>query len=149
MIIKNIIRSFFRVIKKMEEWSIEPEKASIYREPDQEEEERRVFFSVWDALQFKENTQAYHLNSVIGFEEWIDMEEIRRRINDLFDVEYKNFRSLYPYLKTLVDVGLMETTSAGGRRKWRKVALIVPVSKEQAKKEEIVVENKKKEKLNN
>ena len=110
------------------------------------EEEATTILSIWDTLHFKENTQAYHLNSVIGFEEWVDMEEIRRRILELFGAEYKNFRSLYPYLKTMGDIGLMETSNVGGRRKWRKVALLIPIKKEQEKKEPIKIEEKKRRK---
>lgn len=78
--------------------------------------------SLWDYIQFRENTQAHHLTTVIGFEEFVDMDEIRRRIQELFHIEYKNERSLYPYLKTLVDIGLFETIDVGGKRKWRKKA---------------------------
>lgn len=81
--------------------------------------------TVWDFLKFQENTQADHLSKVIGFEEWVDMEEMRRRIQELFGVNYKNERSLYPYLKALSDAGLFESTSAGGRRKWRKKDLLI------------------------
>lgn len=94
-----------------------PKEAEVLapRAPEQEE-----FHSIWNFLEIKENTQAFHLKEVIGFEEWVDMEEIRRRILELFGIEYKNARSLYPHLKTLVDLGLFETTDVGGRRKWRK-----------------------------
>jgi hypothetical protein len=81
--------------------------------------------SVWDYLDFRENTQAHHLTSVIGFEELVDMDEIRRRIQEQFHVEYKNERSLYPYLKTLVDIGLFETLDVGGKRKWRKKTVLI------------------------
>lgn len=149
MVIKRIVKLFFKIVKRMEKWSEDPEKLSIYTPLEGGETEKKEIISVWDVLKFKENTQAYHLNNVIGFEEWIDMEEIRRRVKELFLVEYKNFRSLYPYLKTLVDLGLMETTSAGGRRKWRKVMLLVEANKEEKKKEEIRVRmEKKKDKQN-
>jgi hypothetical protein len=82
--------------------------------------EAEEYHSIWNFLDIKENTQAFHLKEVIGFEEWVDMEEIRRRIFELFGIQYKNERSLYPHLKTLVDLGLFETTDVGGRRKWRK-----------------------------
>lgn len=94
----------------------------------------------WDYLKFQENTQAHHLASVLNFEEWLEMEEIRRRISELFGITYKNERSLYPYLKTLVDIGLVEGSNIGGRRKWRKKALLIKFSelkkaREEAKKE--------------
>ncbi|MBI4052400.1 MAG: hypothetical protein HY394_00005 [Candidatus Diapherotrites archaeon] len=86
-----------------------------------------------------ENTQAFHLASVIGFDEWVDMEEIRRRVVALFGIEYKNEKSLYPYLKTLSDIGLFESTSAGGRRKWRKkdLIIIIKTKKDEEKAKEI------------
>jgi len=91
--------------------------------------------SVWDFLQFNEHTQAFHLASVIRFDEWAAMDEIRRRIFELFQVDYENERSLYPYLKTMVDIGLIETNSIGGKRKWRKKDLLVKIEKE-AKEEQ-------------
>ena len=108
----------------------------LYKAEDQGEKEIK---SVWDVLQFNENTQASHLASVIRFDEWVDMDEIRRRIMELFQIDYKNERSLYPYLKTLVDVGLMETNNIGGKRKWRKRDLLVKVEKKKDKKEEVAV----------
>ncbi len=88
-------------------------------------ESRTEIHSIWDYLDFRENTQAHHLTSVIGFEELVDMDEVRRRIQEQFHIEYKNERSLYPYLKTLVDIGLFETVDVGGRRKWRKRAALI------------------------
>ncbi len=81
--------------------------------------------TLWDYLEFQDNTQASHVVKVLGFEEWIDMEEIRRRIRELFGISYENDRSLYPYIKTLVDVGLLEINNVGGKRKWRKRELLV------------------------
>lgn len=106
-------------------------------------EERKGFEirSIWDFLQFNEHTQAFHLASVIRFDEWVTMEEVRRRIFDLFQVDYENERSLYPYLKTMVDVGLIESNNIGGKRKWRKKDLLIKIEKE--KKEE---KDKEKEK---
>ncbi len=146
MPLKRLIRRIFRLFKRVDQWSQEPKDRSIYVEPE-EAEETQTLLSVWDILRFRDNTQAYHLNGVLGFDEWVDMEEVRRRIYEIFGVEYKNFRSLYPYLKTLVDLGLMETTSVGGRRKWRKVALLVSVREKDAgnaEKKEVVILNKKK-----
>ncbi|VVC00193.1 Uncharacterised protein [uncultured archaeon] len=81
---------------------------------------REEIHSIWDYLKLNENTQASHIIAVLGFDEWISMEEIMRRIRELFHVDYQNDRSLYPYIKTLVDVGLVETQSTGGKKKWRK-----------------------------
>ena len=83
--------------------------------------------SIWDYLRFQEHTQAYHITNVVGFDEWVAMEEIRRRITDLFSIAYKNERSLYPYIKTLADIGIMETSNVGGKRKWRKKDLMIKI----------------------
>ena len=91
--------------------------------------------SIWDFLQFNEHTQAFHLASVIRFDEWATMDEIRRRIFELFQVDYENERSLYPYLKTMVDIGLIETNSIGGKRKWRKKDLLIKIEKDVETKE--------------
>jgi hypothetical protein len=93
--------------------------------------------SIWDILKFNEHTQAFHLVSVIRFDEWVTMDEIRRRIFELFQIDYQNERSLYPYLKTLVDIGLIETSNIGGKRKWRKKDLLVKVEQKKEEKEEI------------
>ncbi len=119
-------------------------KEEIYeKEVDKNNEEIQVI-SIWDILNTQENTQANHLVSVISFDEWISMEEIIRRIWDIFQIEYKNDRSLYPYLKTMVDLGLIETSNIGGRRKWRKKDLLIKKSekkKEKQKIEEKIVSN--------
>ncbi len=103
-----------------------------YTPPEPKKEEKQLhkptqeeIHSLWDYLTFRENTQAHHLTSVIGFEELVDMDEIRRRIQEIFHVEYQNERSLYPYLKTMVDIGLFETVDVGGKRKWRKKAVLL------------------------
>ena len=80
--------------------------------------------NVWKYLTFKEGTQAHHLTKVLDFEEWVWMEEILRRVNELFGVTYQNVRSLYPYLKTLVDTGLLEANMLGGKMRWRKKSLL-------------------------
>ncbi len=144
MVIKSLIKGFFRAIKGIEIWSENKADSTIYA-VESKKEEKSTIVSIWDILNFRDNTQAYHLNSVIGFEEWVDMEEIRRRIKEIFGVEYKNFRSLYPYLKTFVDMGLMETTSVGGRRKWRKIPLLVEAKEEkepETQKVKIIVNKK-------
>tara|TARA_Y100000310_G_scaffold334097_1_gene413038 strand:- start:12662 stop:13105 length:444 start_codon:yes stop_codon:yes gene_type:complete len=145
MVGKGMIRALFGIIKRIEYWSSNSADNSIYVEEDASAEEIQEIISVWDTLSFNENTQAHHLNNVIGFDEWVDMEEVRRRILELFGMEYKNFRSLYPYLKTLVDIGLMETTSVGGRRKWRKIALLAQAKKEDKmpEKKPILIKKKK------
>jgi hypothetical protein len=99
--------------------------------------ENTEIISIWDVINCNEHTQAYHLVSVIPYDEWIDMDEIRRRIWDLFQIEYKNDRSLYPYLKTMVDLGLIETSNIGGRRKWRKKDLLVKLNEQTKVKETI------------
>ena len=82
-----------------------------------------TIINLWDYLAFKENTQAFHIMAVLGFEEWIPMDELRRRITALFGIEYENDRSLYPYIKTLVDAGLLETLRTERKQKWRKRGL--------------------------
>ena len=99
--------------------------------------EKTEIVSIWDVISCNEHTQAYHLVSVIPYDEWIDMNEIQRRIWDLFQIEYKNERSLYPYLKTMVDLGLIETSNIGGRRKWRKKDLLIKLSEQKKVKETI------------
>jgi hypothetical protein len=140
MVFKEITRSIFSIFHKIEKWSgSNGEKtysaAQIEKSADFEE-----IHSVWDYLEFRANTQAFHLSSVLGFDEWVDMAEIRRRINALFGIEYKNERSLYPYLKTLTDIGIMESTSIGGRMQWRKKDLLVKISKKEGEKQGVVVE---------
>jgi hypothetical protein len=98
--------------------------------------------SIWDYLKIREHTQAYHIISIVGFEEWIPMDEILRRIKEIFGIEYKNERSLYPYIKTLVDCGLMETTNFGGKQRWRRKDLIVRVAQKKKAVEEETDEQK-------
>ena len=93
-----------------------------------------TIYSIWDYLQFMENTQAFHIKSVTGFDEWISMDEIRRRVVELFGISYKNEKSLYGYVKTLTDIGLLETVNAGGKRKWRKRGLLIKIKRLEAKK---------------
>ena len=133
MVIKSMVRALIKIGAKIKSWAEEKE-VSVYAENTEETE--KEIRSLWDFLSFTENTQAYHLVNVLGFDDWADMEEIRRRIKELFGVEYKNERSLYPYLKTLVDINLIETMNIGGRRKWRKKELLFEVEKETKKKEE-------------
>ena len=110
-----------------------------------EPKKRTEIRSIWDFLQFNEHTQAFHLASVIRFDEWATMDEIRRRIFELFQTDYENERSLYPYLKTMVDIGLIESNSIGGKRKWRKKDLLVKLEKEEKEeKKETISENEAK-----
>lgn len=120
----DFLKNFF---KKNETQSLKNEKN------DQVSEQKKVteIRSIWDFLHFNEHTQAFHLASVIRFDEWVTMEEIRRRIFELFQVDYENERSLYPYLKTMVDIGLIETSNVGGKRKWRKKDLLIKIEKEE------------------
>ncbi len=133
---------------------VEKPTSSYAQPPSQGPPEKEEFHSIWNFLEIRENTQAFHLKEVIGFEEWVDMEEIRRRIFELFGIQYKNERSLYPHLKTLVDLNLFETTDVGGRRKWRKKDQYLKIrpkkekeakQAEKAKAEAQERENKKKE----
>ena len=126
MVLKSVVRGFIRAFRKLGAWAEEPER--IYEPRAGKPEEASIvkeIHSLWDYLKFSEHTQAYHLVNVIGFDEWVDMGEIRRRILELFKVNYKNERSLYPYIKTMADIGLLETTNIGGRRKWRKKDVII------------------------
>ena len=121
--------------------------ASIYGRAEGDEPEEDTAFeihSLWDFLKFKENTQAFHLKGVIGFEEWVHMKEILRRIRELYGIDYKNDKSLYPYLKTMVDAGLFETIGIERQRKWRKNDLIIKLEKKKKKKavETAAVESK-------
>lgn len=120
--IQAVLRRFLGIEDKTPGNAEMAEKPSFFQgQPSaQGQPEKEEFHSIWNFLSVKENTQAFHLKEVIGFEEWVDMEEIRRRIFELFGIQYKNERSLYPHLKTLVDLDLFETTDIGGRRKWRK-----------------------------
>ena len=126
-LVKKVIDSFFKKPGQVKE------PLTIYpQEPLVEE-----IHSLWDYLKIRDNTQAYHIIKVVGFEEWVAMEEILRRVRELFSVEYKNERSLYPYIKTLVDCGLMETTNFGGKQRWRRKDLIIKAAERKRKKLEM------------
>jgi len=118
-IIKKI-RAIFGPKEKLTEKS---SYETIYEEIEKEEKEE--IHSLWNYFKISENSQAAHLSAVVGFYEWITMEDIRNKIKEFFGIEYKNERSLYPYIKTFVDLGLFETTDIGGRRKWRKKEVII------------------------
>lgn len=127
--IMEFIRDLFGRAKNVGEIKRDEEK--LYREPETKETE---IHSIWDFLKINENSQALHIISVIGFDEWVTMEEIRQRILAVFYINYGNERSLYPYLKTMVDLGIMEINNVGGKRKWRKKDLLIKI--EQKKKNE-------------
>ena len=131
------IIDFFKKIfgKKIEKIENKP-KEPIYTQETSKPKKVSIK-SVWDILKFNDNTQEYHLSSVIRFDEWVTMDEIRRRIFELFQIDYKNERSLYPYLKTLVDIGLIESTNVGGKRKWRKKDLLIKIEEEEEETQEI------------
>ncbi len=95
--------------------------------------------NVWSYLKFKEGSQAHHIIKVLDFEEWITMEEILRRVNELFGIQYQNERSLYPYLKTLVDAGMLEANMLGGKMRWRKKNLMQTINLQEEIENEMVV----------
>jgi len=141
--IKNVLRKVFSPIFGIKEVKSEissTEAKTIYHKEQPKEE--YIIKSIWDFIQLLPNTQAYHLVKVIGFEEWVSMDEIRRRIKELFGVEYKNERSLYPYIKTLVDCGLFETSNIGGKKRWRKKEILITVKKKPKEKEKILAVSK-------
>ncbi|AJF60561.1 MAG: hypothetical protein J4224_00240 [Candidatus Diapherotrites archaeon] len=139
MVFKAIIakiKSFFGTS------AVKQELGTIYHREDVVEE----VHSLWDYLKFREHSQAYHITSVVGFEEWVPMDEILRRIREIFKVEYKNERSLYPYIKTLVDTNLLEAANFGGKMRWRKKDLIIKIEKlPEQTKETVAAREKKKQ----
>ena len=142
MFLVDFLRKLFAPSTAKQEIKSSPVVGSIYGAKDEVEE----IHSIWDYIKMNEHTQAAHISSVLGFDEWISMEEILRRIREIFGMDYKNDRSLYPYIKTLVDVGLIETSSAGGKKKWRKRDVLIKLKgkKQVAEEEEeqIRAENK-------
>lgn len=136
MNIINFIKKIFKIEKIPENKENQVFEQKIYQNDEKLEEEIQII-SIWDIIKINEHTQANHLVSVIPFDEWISMDEIRRRIWDIFQIEYKNDRSLYPYLKTMVDLGLIETSNIGGKRKWRKKDLLVKKTEKKKEKEKI------------
>jgi hypothetical protein len=138
----NLIKKLFKKNNE-ERQPIENKENELYPEDiKSNNSEENTIISVWDVIKCNEHTQAYHLVSVIPFDEWIDMFEIKRRIWDLFQIEYKNDRSLYPYLKTMVDLGIIETANIGGKRKWRKKDLLVKIEKKEKIDEKLKEINK-------
>jgi hypothetical protein len=138
----NLIKKLFKKNNEKKQ-SIETKENEIYSEDIKSNNpEENTIISVWDVIKCNEHTQAYHLVSVIPFDEWIDMFEIKRRIWDLFQIEYKNDRSLYPYLKTMVDLGIIETANISGKRKWRKKDLLIKIENKEKINEKIEETNK-------
>lgn len=142
--IKLILRRVFKSLRTIQEWA---EDGSFSESTNQDRQintntkiSRNVntisqmsvpqykVINVWSYLKFKEGSQAHHITKVLDFEEWIAMEEILRRVNELFGVQYQNERSLYPYLKTLVDSGLLEASMLGGKMRWRKKNLMQTIN---------------------
>ena len=136
MRIANFFKNLFKKDNVVKELTKEL-KEEIYAEEEETPAQKVEIASIWDYLEFNENTQAAHLASVIRYDEWVSMDEIRRRIWDLFQIDYKNERSLYPYLKTMVDIGIIETSNIGGKRKWRKKDLLLKIERKKKKEAEI------------
>jgi hypothetical protein len=130
MALKKIIQKILKIFKKSQK---KEENQPIYETEAEEKEETIKIYSIWDFLNFIENTQAFHLKSVIGFNEWVSMDEIMRRIQEVFNIKYKNERSLYPYIKTMTDIGLLETINVGGKRKWRKKEILIKIKEKEKK----------------
>lgn len=124
----QIIELLKKIFFRGEKAGGKSDRNTIYNEKDLAEQ----IHSIWDYIKLNENTQASHIIAVLGFDEWIPMEEIMRRIRELFRVDYQNDRSLYPYIKTLVDVGLVEAQSTGGKKKWRKRDVLIKVKGKKA-----------------
>lgn len=149
MVLKKIIRLWLDFFKDIKEWSQEPEAGKkehppVAVPPPKPEANIQEIHSIWDYLKIRENTQADHLTNVIGFE-WIEMQEIRRRILEQFEMEYKNERSLYPYIKTFTDTGLFESTDIGGKRKWRRRNILVTAAVKQKETEQPIEAKSKQE----
>ena len=131
--IKNFVQSLFPAQK-----TDSSEGKQLYSETEVIEQ----IHSIWDYLSFTAHSQAYHICNVLGFEEWVPMDEILRRVKELFGVEYQNERSLYPYIKTLVDCNLLESSGFAGKKHWRKKELLVKIEG-QKKKQEITAQTAK------
>lgn len=144
---KNFVKKLILSLRKVEEWAnAEQENETKVNIDEQtnsnnslesiyEKEEVTEVHTIWDFLDFKEGTQAFYVTKVVGYDEWVPMDEIRRRIFELFGISFKNERSLYSYIKTLVDCGLLEFSDHGGQRKWRKKDLIIKFKRKKKEKE--------------
>lgn len=119
------VRRWLGLVPKTSEGTTKPKDKVLYESKNEELE----IHSLWDHIKIQDNTQAQHIVNVVGFDEWVTMEEIQRRIQEIFGISYQNERSLYPYIKTLVDCGLLEISNVGGKRKWRKKDLLIKLKK--------------------
>ena len=72
--------------------------------------------TIWDVLKIKENTQAEHLIKAIPSDKWATIDEIKQNIKLEFNIEYKNEKSLYTYLKTINDINLIKVNNTGKKR---------------------------------
>jgi hypothetical protein len=81
--------------------------------------------TIWDIIKINEDTQAEHLLKSIPTDQWVTMDEIKKKILLEFNIEYKNDKSLYPYLKTLVDINLIKINNTGKKRSWKKNIIIL------------------------
>ncbi|MCR4334975.1 MAG: hypothetical protein NUV57_00370 [archaeon] len=131
--------NLFGWLKKIFKTEDKTEKSGLDSIYEKKEELFEEIHSIWDYIKLNDNSQAAHISAVLGFDEWISMDEILRRIRELFGMDYKNDRSLYPYIKTLVDIGLIETNNVGGKKKWRKRDVLIKLEgkKEKEEKEQI------------
>ena len=131
MVLKSLIRGLSNALNRLQNWAAESKyEAGSNTKTEPDPNTGRKVLSLWDFVDFQVDTQADHLIKVVGFEEYVDMDEIRRRIREVLQIEYKNERSLYPYIKTLTDTGFFETSNVGGRRKWRKKELLFEILQE-------------------
>jgi len=89
------------------------------------EELKNEINTIWDIVKIKENTQAEHIIKCTPSDKWITMDELRQSIKLQFNVEYTNEKSLYPYLKTLVDINLIKMNNIGKKRTWKKNIIII------------------------
>ncbi len=89
------------------------------------EELKNEINTIWDILKIKENTQAEHIIKSTPADKWVTMDEIRHNIKIQFNVEYINEKSLYPYLKTLVDINLIKMNNIGKKRTWKKNIIVI------------------------
>jgi len=89
------------------------------------EELKNEINTIWDIIKIKENTQAEHIIKSMPPDKWITMDELRQNIKLNFNIEYTNEKSLYPYLKTLVDINLIRMNNVGKKRTWKKNIIII------------------------
>ncbi len=134
----GLLQKIFSFFKKTNKENNEVESVYGFGADEVKNDKSKVFeefHSIWDHLSLRENSQVYFILNVVGFEEWVSMDEILRRIEELFGVKFKNKRSLYPYVKTMVDLNLMESLSVGDKMKWRKKEILIKIKKKKKKKE--------------